>query len=307
MRSAVWISLCLAVCGSSAASQSVPTINACVNNLNGLPRLVASSTSCINGIETFKQWNVTGPQGPQGAAGPAGAKGAQGDAGPIGPKGPVGPAGDTGRTGAQGPTGPAGPSGPTGPQGPSGLTFAHIAIVPSSGTPAQNGQALANAVAATSTATASQPMLIQLDAGTYLLPGPLNLPVHVYLKGAGMQLTTLSVATGDRIIETGVGGGSSYAGLADLTSQGKVIFYSALNIALDDVQITSDTAIFDFDSATSNTRITNSILKVLNKNYGGLQIIGSQVNSISFNFSSTGAGCFATYNANYVAYSASCH
>jgi hypothetical protein len=161
MLKTFWISLFVAACGLSASSQTTQTINACVNNLNGVPRLVAASTSCINGVETFKQWNVTGPQGPQGPAGaqgqqgftgspggqgpagptgntglqgaqgaagaqgalgPKGDTGAQGPAGPAGPSGPTGLKGSTGATGSAGPEGPAGPSGPTGPTGPTGAT-----------------------------------------------------------------------------------------------------------------------------------------------------------------------------------------
>ena len=60
MRPALWISLCLAACGLSASAHTVPTINACINNLSGATRVVVASTNCINGAETFKQWNVTG-------------------------------------------------------------------------------------------------------------------------------------------------------------------------------------------------------------------------------------------------------
>jgi hypothetical protein len=47
MRPALWISLCLAATGLSVSSQTVPTISACVNNLNGGTRVVASSANCI--------------------------------------------------------------------------------------------------------------------------------------------------------------------------------------------------------------------------------------------------------------------
>ena len=140
MRKTFWIGLFVAACGLSASSQTVPTINACVNNLNGATRVVAASTNCINGVETFKQWNVTGPQGPTGAQGlqgatglqgPTGAQGARGLAGAQGARGPAGQTGATGipgtqgpkgDTGAQGPAGAAGTTGPAGPAGPSGPT-----------------------------------------------------------------------------------------------------------------------------------------------------------------------------------------
>src|ERR1700761_3487912 len=131
MRPAFWIGLCLAATGLSASSQTAPTINACVNNLNGVPRLVATSANCISGVETFKQWSVTGPQGPQGSIGPQGATGPQGPTGPQGAtgaqgsqgvKGDTGAQGPKGNTGAKGPDGPTGPAGPSGPTGPTGAT-----------------------------------------------------------------------------------------------------------------------------------------------------------------------------------------
>jgi hypothetical protein len=118
MRPAFWISLFVAACGLSASSQTVPTINACVNNLNGIPRLVASAANCIAGIETFKQWNTTGPQGPQGFTGP---QGPQGFTGSQGQQGLTGAQGLRGLTGIQGPIGPAGIQGPIGPAGIQGV------------------------------------------------------------------------------------------------------------------------------------------------------------------------------------------
>jgi hypothetical protein len=122
--------LLLTACGLPALSQTSPTVNACVNNLNGVPRLVASSANCINGVETFKQWNVTGPQGVAGPQGVQGVPGVQGPTGEQGPQGAKGATGMKGDNGLQGPTGPqgeqgapstvAGPSGPTGPTGPAG-------------------------------------------------------------------------------------------------------------------------------------------------------------------------------------------
>ena len=144
MRKAILLALVVS-CGTPMWSQSSNTvISACVNNVTGIPRLVSTSAQCLNFLEIFKQWNVTGPQGAQGPAGPqglmglpgaqglqgpAGAQGPQGPAGAQGPKGnpgvagPQGPAGAQGvqgPVGVQGPAGVAGPSGPNGPPGPAG-------------------------------------------------------------------------------------------------------------------------------------------------------------------------------------------
>ena len=102
------------------------TLTACVANMNGTVRFVASPASCIPGVESAVQFNQTGPQGiqgvqgPAGPAGPAGQAGQNGAQGPAGPPGPVGPAGQAGQNGAQGPQGPTGPVGPPGPVGQQG-------------------------------------------------------------------------------------------------------------------------------------------------------------------------------------------
>jgi hypothetical protein len=121
VKKAFLIGLSLAACALPALSQTPTTIDACVNNLNGVTRVVATSASCINGVETFKQWNVTGAQGPAGAQGPQGATGAQG------------PAGNTGVAGPSGYSGPQGPSGPTGATGPAGgQIWSSVTAIPAS-------------------------------------------------------------------------------------------------------------------------------------------------------------------------------
>lgn len=122
MKKTCLIALYLAASTLPAISQTSTTINACANNLNGAMRLVLSASSCVAGLETFKQWNVTGPQGPIGPQGVQGQTGAQGVAGPKGDTGLPGVAGPKGDTGTQGPAGPQGPKGDTGSQGLTGPT-----------------------------------------------------------------------------------------------------------------------------------------------------------------------------------------
>jgi hypothetical protein len=162
MRKAILSTLVVSFFGAPIWAQSSNTvISACVNNVTGIPRLVSTSAQCLNILETFKQWNVTGPQGAQGPAGPQGlmglpgaqgpqglpgARGAAGLAGAQGPQGLQGPAGlagaqgpqglqgPAGLAGAQGPAGVAGPSGPAGPQGltgaPGGQVWSSTALLP---------------------------------------------------------------------------------------------------------------------------------------------------------------------------------
>jgi Collagen triple helix repeat (20 copies) len=111
-------------------------IIACVNNQNGLARIVGSAGDCRQ-EEHVVQWDGSGPAGPQGPQGPVGPPGPQGPQGVPGPQGAPGPAGKDGAPGPAGPTGsqgpagndgapgssgPVGPQGPTGPQGPAGPT-----------------------------------------------------------------------------------------------------------------------------------------------------------------------------------------
>ena len=80
MRKAILFTLVLSFFATAvwAQSSSPTVISACVNNVTGIPRLVSNSTQCLNFLETFKQWNVTGPQGAQGPVGPQGLMGLPG-------------------------------------------------------------------------------------------------------------------------------------------------------------------------------------------------------------------------------------
>lgn len=106
-----------------SAAQSVPVISACAGKLDGgLVRIVAKQSDCLKNLETFVQWNETGPAGAAGPVGPAGPKGAPGPSGPQGPAGGLGPQGAPGPAGAAGPAGPPGAAGVAGPSGPTGVT-----------------------------------------------------------------------------------------------------------------------------------------------------------------------------------------
>src|SRR5262245_22270878 len=108
---------------SAHAGNSDPNvIHSCVNNSNGVDRIVGVNGTCLVS-EHAVHWAIAGPAGTPGAQGPAGPRG------PTGPAGPAGPKGDTGAQGPQGPqgaTGPQGPAGPTGPQGPGFDAFGTI-------------------------------------------------------------------------------------------------------------------------------------------------------------------------------------
>jgi hypothetical protein len=90
-----------AATGLAAAEGGHDAIEACVNETNGLVRIVESAADCRD-HERGTAWSVRGPQGPPGPAGP------QGEPGPAGPQG------ETGTPGPQGEPGPAGPPGEPG-------------------------------------------------------------------------------------------------------------------------------------------------------------------------------------------------
>jgi len=136
-----WVTMALLMTLGVRQAHAGTVINACVNNIDGVTRIVNSANQCLP-FEHFDSWNIQGPAGPQGPAGTAGpkgatgAQGAQGAAGPAGPQGtagaqgPGGPVGATGLTGAMGPAGPAGVAGPAGAVGPAGAAGAAGAIGP---------------------------------------------------------------------------------------------------------------------------------------------------------------------------------
>ena len=76
--------LTIFLAGTAAmAHAATPMVYACYNKVNGITRVVSSTTTCLT-FETAVSWNITGPQGPQGDPGPAGAPGAAGAAGAKG-------------------------------------------------------------------------------------------------------------------------------------------------------------------------------------------------------------------------------
>jgi hypothetical protein len=187
-KSLCWITItCLTTFGAQRAHAGT-VISACVNNFDGITRIVNSAKDC-GPFEHFDSWNIQGPAGPVGPQGPAGATGAtgaqgtpgiagpvgpQGAAGAQGPAGPAGPIGATGLTGATGPAGavgPVGPSGAVGPVGATGLTGATGPVGPA------GAAGPAGATGQTGPAGPSGPTGAQGPAGPAGVPGtiPANL------------------------------------------------------------------------------------------------------------------------------------
>jgi len=76
--------------GMAAATHDANTVHACVNDTNGVTRIVDGPDDCKN-QETPTEWNVEGPEGPAGPQGEAGTEGPEGQQGPAGPAGDPGP------------------------------------------------------------------------------------------------------------------------------------------------------------------------------------------------------------------------
>lgn len=122
----------------------------------------------------------------------------------VGTPGPVGPQGPAGPQGATGATGPQGPIGLTGPQGPVGSTpsYANYAVV------AQSGGDYTNPVAAMEdtatwcgTPSATNPCLIKIMPGIYLVSSSLRMKPYVDVEGSGETVTKI-VGNG---LQTGIG------------------------------------------------------------------------------------------------------
>lgn len=70
--------------------------------------------------------------------------------------------------------------------------FERTIVVSPVGTSEQNGTALLNAVAGITGATASNPVLVLIEPGTYSLDQALDVPSNVHIKGAGQGVTRLT-------------------------------------------------------------------------------------------------------------------
>ena len=101
---------------------------------------------------------------------------------PRGPMGPQSPQGIQGMRGIQGPKGDKGDP-----------TYKRTILVSPVGSDVQNGDALINAYASVTDASASNPYLVKLEPGTYDI-GARSLQLHSFvdLEGSGATITTLS-------------------------------------------------------------------------------------------------------------------
>lgn len=147
---------------------------------------------------------ATGPAGVAGSMGPAGPIGPAGATGPAGVAGPVGPAGATGPAGPAGATGPAGPTGAAGPKGDpgaSGANYYRTVLVSPTGTSAENGQALLNALNGI-IASSSSRYLLKIEPGIYNVGAfSLNMKPYVDLEGSG-ESSTLIVGVPSGVVES---------------------------------------------------------------------------------------------------------
>jgi hypothetical protein len=140
------------------------TITACVANMNGTVRFVASPFNCIPGIESSVQFNTGGAAGTTGATGATGPVGATGATGTAGVAGATGPRGVTGATGSAGADGTPGATGATGPTGATSLSPAQTSTLAGFGTSTQT----ANTISDGQTCVVGQ---ILLSAGVNVVAG----------------------------------------------------------------------------------------------------------------------------------------
>ena len=275
--------------GVAQAAPASNVITACVAKIDGFTRIVSSPSACVTRFENVVQFN---------AQGPAGAAGSQGPAGPAGP------------TGAQGPAGPPGSSN-------NEPFLAHTLLVTAGGTAAQNGQLLANTLnAAGSVASVANPYVVELDAGTFDLTGiyPTIQP-GISLEGQGMGSTFVTSDANTLYFADSTGKPGPYSfGVSAMTVTGEEAI-STQNVGTAVLEGLHVIGRIDF-YATSNTAsvllshsIVNGPVAFDNNSHSATQrfrIVGTQVDSIAAPTVAGTQGCFASYNANLVAYSATC-
>lgn len=216
-RNIGWTVLALASSIGALQAHAGTTINACVNDFTGIPRIVNTAQNCVWG-EHFESWSIQGPAGP---AGPQGAPGQPGPAGHAGAQGPAGAPGQAGPAGAPGVAGPVGPAGAVGPVGPAGAPgAAGPAGAPGAIGPVGPAGAVGAAGPAGSQGPAGQtgPAGPQGPQGPAGAPGSTTLPAN--LQALSSQLGTSGYASetfdyketctlGDMILSVNSYGGSN--------------------------------------------------------------------------------------------------
>jgi len=201
----------IAVLFFTTTAVTAQTVNACYNKVNGIARVVSSSSTCLP-FEQSVAWNAQGPAGPQGLAGPQGVPGSQGTpgiAGPSGPQGPQGLAGPQGLTGPQGVAGLAGPTGPQGPSGPAGAQGATGAQGPAGTIPA-NLTSVSGALSTNGGVSYTGASSFSTSACSNLNLGDIILSTNGYSGGAlpadGRLLSIASNVAVFSLLGTGFGG-----------------------------------------------------------------------------------------------------
>lgn len=264
--------------GAQGAASGV--ITACVGKIGGFTRIVTATKDCDARLERVVQFNQSGV------------------AGPIGPQGPQGP------------------QGPAGPQGASSPVLVRTIVVPASADSATNGQRLLDAIAlAASVATATQPYLIQLDAGTYDVGMGAVIVPYISLRGAGSISTTVTSNSITLLFQNPGIVGATFS-VSEMTVNGvlrTIAAQSVRNAVLDRLHLTGAGVEMEAVIPNASVSLLNSVVEsyVLFSNNSRdpgirFRIVGSQVNQFSTNVTPSSQGCFASFNADLVPYSPNC-
>ena len=137
-----------------------------------------------------------------------------------------GTAGTPGEPGTAGDPGQPGTPGADGAQGPPGESFAYerIVVVSPAATEAASGEALADAIAGITDASATKPYLVQVEPGIYDLPGPVAANPFVSIAGSGTEATEIAGGSdGDPVVALGNGQAVSDATFTRAGTDGAVI------------------------------------------------------------------------------------
>lgn len=99
-------------------------------------------------------------------------------------------------------------------------SFRETVVISPTGDPASDGVTLANTVNGITGASASDPVLVWIEPGTYTLSETLSVPDHVYLRGSGQGATRITRTGNVSIISFTVVELNGAGGLAHLTILG---------------------------------------------------------------------------------------
>ena len=233
-----------------------------------------------------------GAIGPQGIPGPIGATGPQGIPGPVGATGPQGVPGPVGATGPQGIPGPVGATGPQGIQGPAGdCTSGTCKPLQNIVTVAKANGMFTDPVAAVNSitdASETNPYLVVIGPGVYIVTAPVVMKPWVDITGSGENVTKITGSLGtEDMLTSSIIRGVNNSVLSFLTVENKgggstytiALFNFTVSSAMNHVTATANGSGMSIGVLTKDCTSSSVMTNVTATATGGWKNVGVQYES----------------------------